>query len=422
MVQSLRDLGRVLGATWPALLAWYLAGTLVHSTVIAIAAPIGPQSALAALLLVPIAVLAKLVSYVGMFLAARRAMRGYRQLADGDVEFVSLRDAVGEFGRVLVASILPFFTLYALVGLVAEDLSAYARSAFRYSLGSETGVLEVGDGPLVVVVIVVAFAGRMLLKTFGHRLPRWVAIIEIYLEATWIFVALSGINAVFGTIVDWLANRQVVQWVTDGRELLRGLWEPVRIVIDGIDWLLPTTAQLLLLPLAWLLVAGVIYTQSLANSVHQRTIPRRLEATLRLRVLHLPTPLRRQARLFAEEWHDVGSPLVLSGRMILGAGAQRIAMLVVISGLLFAVGNWGTRALYLLIGPHDSLFWFTIDPLASLATAAIIEPVRIALLAVFFDLCLRGWTSRTTTMHVPVADRGAVTPREGRSAGSSAHR
>jgi hypothetical protein len=87
MRQSLGGFVRVLVQCWPALLAWYLGGSLVRAGVITLAAPIGPQSALAALLLVPIAVLAKLVSYIGMFLVVRRALRSYSQISLGDVSF-----------------------------------------------------------------------------------------------------------------------------------------------------------------------------------------------------------------------------------------------------------------------------------------------------------------------------------------------
>ena len=131
MLRSLGGIGRILAANWPALLAWYLAGQVVRASIIALAAPIGPESPLGALLLVPIAVLARLVSYIGMFLVLRRSLPGYRALAgEGGLRFTSARETIGEFLRVLLVSIGPFFTLYALIGLLADDLSAYATAAF----------------------------------------------------------------------------------------------------------------------------------------------------------------------------------------------------------------------------------------------------------------------------------------------------
>jgi len=394
MLRTLASTGRILAQRWPALLAWYLGGTLVRAAVLALAAPIGPQSPLAALLIVPVAVLARLISYVGMFLVLRRSMRSYRALARGDVSEATFRELASEFSRVLVASVLPFFFLYSLVGLLAADLSDYARSAFRYSLGSENGVIDVGDGPLVVVVIVVAFAARQLLKVFGPRLPRWVAVVEIYLEATWIFVALSGVAAVFGDVTGWIADRQVVHWIDDAREALRSLWTPIRLGIDGLDWAAPVAAQLVLLPLAWLLVAGVVYTRSLEATNGERTVSRRLEARLRLGLQRLPPIVRNRSRLVTDEWDDIGGPLALSGRLILGAGARDLALFLCAYGVLFAAGQWLSRALYAAIGAHDSLWWFTVNPILDAAIFLLVEPVRVVLLAAAFDWCLARWDAR----------------------------
>jgi len=394
MLRSLGGIGRILAITWPALLAWYLGGQLARALIIAVAAPIGPESPLAALLIVPLAALARLVSYVGMFLAVRRGMRAYSEISSGDVSFHSFMDAAGEFVRVLLASIIPFFTLYAIIGLVAEDLSDYARSAFWYSIGSENGVLRVGDGPLVVIVIVGALLGRIVLKIFGSKLPRWLAIVEIYLEATWIFVALTGVSAVFGQVIEWIEQRRVVDWVLNARAFLSSLADPIRVLIDGIDWLVPVVAQLILLPLAWLLIAGVIYTRALANVVDDQVLPERLSRTVSTGYSRLPRILQRQAYLLTDEWDDVGSPFTQSGKLIARAGVVSLTIFVSAYGVFYALGRWFDFGVYRAIGPHEASWWYTIDPLLSVAVTIVVEPVRIVLLAAAFDWCLRRWQER----------------------------
>ena len=404
MLSALAAIGRVLARCWPALLAWYLAGQVVRAAVLAVAAPIGPESPLAALLLVPIAALAVLVSYVGMFLSVRRAMPAYREASAGDVEFESVKDAANEFGTVLLASVIPFFTLYALIGLLAKDLSDYARSAFRYSIGSENGVLDVGDGPLVVTVLVIALAGRIALKIFGSRLPRWLAIVEIYLEATWIFVAFTGLAGAFGQAIEWINDRRVVHWVVDAREFVVGLSDPIRQAVESIDGLVPAIAQVILLPLAWLLIAGIVYTRTLANIVDTRLMPERLTGAALTRFERLPPILRRQAFLVTDEWDDVGGPFTQSGKIIARAGVVTLALFMGCYGILFAIDRWATWALYRLVGPHDAWFWTTVDPLFSIATSIVVEPVRVALLAVVFDLCLRRWTDTQRKAKIVTSD------------------
>ncbi len=169
MLRSLAGIGRALATAWPALLAWYLAGQCVRWAAIVVAAPLTADNTLGALLIVPIAVLARLVSYIGMFLALRRAMPGYRLIAGGDVGFASLRDAAREFMSVLLVTIGPFFTLYALLGLLTEDIRTYGNLAFRHAgLGEQTFD---ASGPLVIAVVVIALGLRLGLRVFGRRLP-----------------------------------------------------------------------------------------------------------------------------------------------------------------------------------------------------------------------------------------------------------
>lgn len=405
MLRSLGGIGHVLATTWPALLAWYLGGVLVRVTVIAIAAPIGSESALVALLIVPIAALARLVSYVGMFLAVRRGMRTYREIAAGDIEFTSLRDAASEFLRVLLASIIPFFTLYAVLGLLAEDLSDYAQAAFRESFQGVGTILNVGDGPLVATVIGVALGARILLKIFGSRLPRWLGILEVYFEATWIFVALTGLSALFGEVIRWIEGRQVVRWYEDAKEWLLDLGDAVRWVFAQLDWLGPVLLQLLLLPLAWLLIAGIVYTRALANIEDAVIVPQKLASAALSRFEKLPAIIRRQSYLLTDEWDDVGSPFTQSGKLIVKSGARHVGVFLVAYGLLFAASRWLEFLVYRLIGPHDSWFWTAVNPLLDAGLAVVTEPLRVVLLAVAFDWCLTRWQERRN-----LADAGASVP------------
>ena len=291
MIGLLRTWVTALAASWPEVLAWYLGGTLVREGILTLAAPIGPDSALVAFLLLPIAVLARLVSFVGMFLAVRRSLPAFA--ATTAESGVARRGRFSGFADVLLASIVPFFVLYGLLGLLQDDFAAYANRAFLYSFGGGD-FLSPGDGPLVVVVIVVALAGRIVLKRFGSRLPRGATIVEIYLEAVWVFVAVSGLSAVFAGVLAWVQDRQIVRWFLDVRQGLRDLWEPIRVTIDGIDGLVPLLLQLLALPLAWLLIAGIVYTRELASVAGERVLSPRLEANLRARAQRLPAFVTRR--------------------------------------------------------------------------------------------------------------------------------
>ena len=406
MLKSLAGIPCLLAQTWPAMLAWYLAGSLVRASIIALAAPIGPHSALAALLLVPIAVLARLISYIGMFLVLRRVLPGYRAAAEGDVEFRSLRETVTDFVRVLLATIGPFFALYGIIGLLGQDLSDYAQASFRYSfLTDNPNPLQVGDGPLVLIVVVVAFAARWLLTIFAHRLPGWVAVPQVYLEANWVFVALTGIGALFGGAQAWIANRQIMHWGSAARDFVVGLWDPIRLFVDGIGWITPVLVQVVLLPLAWILIASIIYLRSLANIVEDPLpVSKRISERVQSRIEQLPRVVREYRHIVTGARDEVWRPLAFSGRVILAAGAVNLITFVCTYGLLFAAGQWALRGIYTLVGAHEIAYWFIADAFFSLVVSAIVEPIRVAVLASAFDFALKRWRDRRMLHQEPLPE------------------
>jgi hypothetical protein len=393
MLASLARIPRILAMTWPALLAWYIAGQAVRSGIIAVAAPLAPESPIGAMLLVPIAVLARLVSYVGMFLVLRRAMTGYGEISGGDVSFTSFRDAAREFMSVLSASIGPFFTLYAIIGLLFEDLSAYARATLPYAFGDEVNPqpLNVGSDPIVFIVVASAFTLRMILRVFGPKLPAWTNVFGIYLDATWVFLALTAIQNLFGEAFAWIQARQVVHWINDAQAWLTSLWDPIQVAIESIGWVIPVGAQVILLPMAWLLVAGIIYVRAIGNIETGVPIPK-LPIRLAEAAAGLPGVLRRWRHILVGGWEDVAGPVVLSGRMIRRGTVLDLAIFVSAYGLLWAASQWFNRGVYALIGPHDGSIWWDIDGVVSAGVDVITEPLRVVLLAAAFDFYLRRWS------------------------------
>ena len=70
---------RALARRWPELLAWYLAGWAARLMLIQFAGWAGSTNSLIGLSLLPLAVLARLASYIGMFLVLRSEMTRYRR-------------------------------------------------------------------------------------------------------------------------------------------------------------------------------------------------------------------------------------------------------------------------------------------------------------------------------------------------------
>ncbi len=182
-------------------------------------------------------------------------------------------------------------------------------------------------------------------------------------------------------------------WISTARDWLSSLWEPLRLGFLGIDWLVPVVMQVVLLPLAWLIIGGIIYVRALAN-VESEALPsgvgRRLQAVLD----RLPAVLRRNRHIFTGGWEDIGAPIALTGRMIVRTRVFDVAIYLAAYAVLYVITQWASRGLYLLIGGHDVGWWLDYSAAVNVAFGAVFEPLRIVVVALAFDFLLRRWQER----------------------------
>ena len=108
MRSTVREVLRLAGRSWPLLLLWFLGGWIVRWVVIRIAAELGAIDATLGLIVLPIAVLARLVSYIGMFLVLRDSMPTFTRLARGNVTDGSVEETALGFRDILLSSVLVF--------------------------------------------------------------------------------------------------------------------------------------------------------------------------------------------------------------------------------------------------------------------------------------------------------------------------
>lgn len=396
---------RILAIAWPRMLAWYLLGEVVRSAVIQVAAPLAGTSKVLAMLLVPIAILARLIAYLGMFLAARDAMSAYRVVQGAAESARGIRERAREFAEVATSAIIPFFVVYDLIGGVADDLSSYATQAFRNNALAGDGsqfALDVGQGPGVLIVFLVALVLRLILQRFGSKLPEPFALLDIYLDAVWVFVAVNGVNSLLGPVLVWWQNRSIVAGVEQVTGELEQLWSGFRYSQVAIDVIVPLAAQLLLLPLAWAVIAAVVYTRSVAELRAADGLAHRVERRLAVYQRTLPPVIRDVVAVVRDEWDEKVPPAVVAIRLILRTGAVTALTFLGTAALLYAARQWLARGLVLAVGAHPLGFWIAVAPAVAVIAGAVIEPVRISLLAAFVD---RG-------MERVLAVRGVAATRE----------
>lgn len=395
---------RALGRTWPTLLAWFLAGWIAHLLLLELAAQVGAIQAVYGFLILPLAVLARLASFVGMFLALRRALPHFpvRERREGFA--VSVREGID----VLLESILPFFIIYAAWDLIDQDIVTYgalgARQAVQHidDAGYANTPLTIPFGWLSVSLIVVAFAAKAVLKRFEHRAPRLVGMLAAYAEAVWVLVSVFVLRGVIQQVPGWLASRRMFAPIADLVAELRTNHGWVGATLDAAGWLLEQLGTVVAQPLAWVALAGVVYAHAIREAMRGEPGARRRR--LQARWEGLPRWMRTLGNAATEElrerWIPIGESLLLLRRTgPIAIGAFLLAFAVVTAGQ-----SWLQLAATRLLGPHELGWWAAVQTPMNLVIELIVVILQIVLVAAVVD--------RALATAAPAAVSAAAAPPE----------
>jgi hypothetical protein len=168
------------------------------------------------------------------------------------------------------------------------------------------------------------------------------------------------------------------------------------------------------LALAWLAIGSVVYgtplTPTWANArrvlLGERTATvfetaiQRGQRAAQPRWQRVPTEIRRRATEFARSQLGRFGPIADAWRLILHGGALPIAFFVLAYTALVLLAPNGAywdmkvtdgylwRGIALLIGPHDWGWWQTYDQLIRALIGALVDPLRIALVAAAYWFCV----------------------------------
>jgi len=399
---------RLVAARWPQLLAWYLAGWVGRYALIELAALAGTLNPLAGYLVLPLAILARLGSFIAMFLVLRPAMPGYQSVmasGEGDIDTTGTTAVDPTAGDTTVApkrtratdmllvSILPFFAFYAAWKLLADDTLYYMSTVLaRTNFFDEdrTGGLELTLEPVTITAIVIAFAARYLLKKLADRLPKWTRVVAVYFEAVWIYLSLVLIVNYQEQLQGWIASRAATHWFADVKEAAFSIFAPLGWAWSGVEWVLSQAGSVALLPLAWLTLAGIVYGRALAAPTVAFRVKNRYLTTVKARARFVPQALRRRASdvgsTFTGRWKPLANAILLIWR----AGVVPMGLFILVYTVLEVASTWLFFAAIRIIGPQDfTAFWTNSDNLISFFISTLLEPLRLCLVVAAYDFCLQ---------------------------------
>ncbi|MEH3143245.1 MAG: hypothetical protein PGN37_24420 [Mycobacterium kyogaense] len=400
---------------WPQLAACYLLGLLGRRGAIELAAWAGYDNDLWASLIMPLAGLARLGSYVAMFFVLRSGLPALATLPPRSARRVDV------FATVIV----PFFAIYLAWKMFAEDWIAYEQRALGYRIGqtmTTPGGVDLHPealpgGTLTVVLIVTALVLRYVLSRFADLMPRWMIAVRVYVDALWVFLSLSFAASkdvtFFVNPSGWLQQRRIVVWFTDTRAELFSHFRPLEILWDTVTWTVSTVFGGATIPLLWLAVAAIVYGVSMpadwrsaarrvagqrADLLFERTATR--QKRVRERWSRLSDVRRDEARDVLLSRLGNYRPIADSARLILHGGVIALALYVLgYLGLawLDMAGSFYRpevrtgelfRAVARLLGPHPQAYWDAVRPTLVFLSNLIIEPLRVCLIASTVAYCL----------------------------------
>ncbi|MEU8251287.1 hypothetical protein [Nonomuraea sp. NPDC048916] len=386
---------RLLGKCALPLILWFSAGELVRFALLYGATEVAygdfrQVRLVATITLLTLVVLAAMTVVTGMLHTLRGALWEIRARAAGGV-----RDE--RFFRALDRVAPAFAVLYLAWGFHVEDARDLQQMDIFHHFydltdaawfGEETQVgrsLTDLDWRVSLGTMAVALGLKTLFaKLVGKGKSGFYGFAAAFSEFAFVFYGLNATIAVADARSEWTEHRAVVAGTGDvlarANEGIPG-WEAVRDAVSGI-W--PSFVDAVVIPLAWLTVAMLVFG---AFADDTRTLLRgtRFERGVdRLEESHDLTQksFDRVTAGFRDRW----VPLANSFRLVVKGGAPLFGMMCLCYVAIAVGAQYADRAVRTLIGSQVDWAWFHLGPPVDFARDLLVTAVTMALLAATFDI------------------------------------
>lgn len=268
---------RLVAAHWPVLAAVFLLGAIGRYGFLWLAVETSKDHSTLAGLILPLAPLSTLVAIIVMLLVVSRSLSALTVNTDAPSSEPGPHTD-GWLG-VLAGALVPFLTVYAAQGLLKADVRAYVNEATYDELYGNAGVFygeaantdrtAIATGWTLAAIVVLALVLRFAFDRF--KLPakhRSLAFGAAYLETLWIVTLGVTFTTFQDRIWAWITEREFVHrvqdWWADVIDLLGPIGDTVSTLMGWIGTAIDNADDVVLVPLAWLTVAAVVFGRSIA--------------------------------------------------------------------------------------------------------------------------------------------------------------
>lgn len=413
---------RLVVAHAPVLAVLYLLGAAGRHGVLWLAVEASAVHPTLGGMLLPFAPMSSVVAFVLMLVVVARSadLSATPQAAAGTT-------GGARWLPVLASVMVPFLTVYAAQGYLDEDLFVFTNAAVHDELRGDMGVFygEVADldraavatGWVLVALVLVSLVLRFLFDRF--RLPsrhRPLAFVAAYVEVLWILILGAAFAGALDRVWDWVQDRVFVRWVQDRWadliDLLGPVGDPVARLVQAVGTFIDNADDVVLVPIAWLTVAAVVFGRSIALPERPPRRPGRRTAALRARTPHV---VRRWAGEVTEDFASRFEGLRRGVRILLLGGIVPMAMFCLVFVVCRQAGV-GVRELWrLVLGPQEADTMVAFVPWLALSA----DLVEYVLLAGLLAAAVHQVQVRQERLALRTADESTPEASETRSTGSS---
>jgi len=422
------DTGRVWWRLLPIIVGVYLLGWLGSELGLRVAVILGDISPWLTLIMFAFSFVCTLAAAIVILTLAGREL-GIRQLLPEDEREIDDRDT--SITRLLGITLLPFLGMYAAFGQVAKAAERlitqqWIRYGFLSNQQTVVGALyDMATKHLgwLIAMLVGIYVVRRLLDFLAERTGlRVLGIVVVLIEAFFLLLVVTGGIRVLQTFGVWLNDRAVMQWLAAIKNALADFFAIFKIDLPEIltrisafitDTIWPVLVEVIAQPMLWLAVAALVFGsrvlslaqlwrtgQPYAARIPGMTVFARYGEKRAFRRLEPPPKGVRLAaariqEAFFGDIDDKYLPTLHALRLVLRAGPIFLGAYIFVYSLVIILQNYLERSIHWLVGGHESQFWVRWEPLSALIQDALIEPVRLCLLAVAFRRCLELFAQRS---------------------------
>lgn len=391
---------------------WFCAGFAAHTAGSVASSRLGSAHPILATLAFVIAVIFVVVSLVmmidscGGLLRVRSGGLG----TDADHLASSVRTSRTTLA-VVAATIGPFLGVYALWGLVEEQVRGiyFVNIALHGTGGGDDWSVDLRRVKFYLVLAAVSWVLRRIVDSLLPRLSGTkalaVALPGVILEGLWVFASFLALTGAGFRVFAWLRGREV--WEVGGTAwrqfltLLPDLSLPFdltlpRVVAAAGSWLwhdlLPGVGTAILLPLVWLALTATVFgwqqrnarewvagtaVEARAGQIGARLTPRKGAQSW--------SAGRRLVRVLTADFREKFVPVIDAFFLVVRAGPRFLGAYLVLATLLTTLREFIEVLLVVLVGPHSIPVTLSVSPVIDVVTGLIFTSASVALYVAAVD-------------------------------------